>query len=203
MQLRINRIAGDETDRANLVVLQSELVRHQVNLRGLEDEQRKLIVRVSHAGVVRDVDRDLQAREWIDQATPIARVVGGGTAQVKCYVSEDDIWRIDAGAIATFIPEDPMMSKRHGRVVEVVQTGIGGIDLPYLATIYGGAVPSDRNAENEIKPRSGRHLVRVELDGPTVARAGRGTVHITSKRESIAASIWRRVLQVLVREGSA
>ena len=95
------------------------------------------------------------------------------------------------------------MAKRHGKVIDVVATGTKAIDLAYLASVYGGAVPSDRGPDNEIRPRSGRHLVRVKLDGPPMSRVVRGTLHISGKRESIAAAMWRRILQVLVRETSA
>lgn len=122
--------------------------------------------------------------------------------EVHGYVSENDVWRISAGGTATFVPEDPLMARRHGRVAEVVQTGMRTVDLPYLASIYGGSVASDKLSDNEIRPRSGHHQVRIELAGPAVDRTVRGTPHLSGARESIASALWRRILQVLVRESS-
>ena len=202
-RLRLDRIAGDEADRSNRIVLEGELVRHQTNLEGLKAEQSRLIVVSPHYGIARDVDRDLQAGEWIDEATPVARIVSSAASQIQGYVSEDSVWRITSGAGATFIPEDPMMARQHGIVTEVVPTGARSLELPYLASVYGGAIAADRNGDGEIKSRTGRHLVRVQMEGPAVRRAIRGTLHITGKRESIAVGMWRRALQVLVRESSA
>lgn len=202
-RIRLDRIAGDETDRSNRVVLQGELERHRTSLAGLKEEQRRLIVRAPHAGIVRDLDRELKAGEWLDNATPVARVVRNEGTLAQGYIAEDDIWRVAAGSHVRFVPEDPAMPARSGRIIEVVQTGSRTIDLPYLASVYGGAVPSDRSPENEIRPRSGRHLVRVGLDGGPVDRAVRGTLLLSGGRESIAAAMWRRILRVLVRESSA
>ena len=42
-------------------------------------------------------------------------------------------------------------------IFEIVRSGLRVVDLPYLASVYGGAVQSDRH-EEEIRPRSGQHL---------------------------------------------
>lgn len=199
LRLRLARIAGDETDRADRVVLEGELARHRANLAGLEAERQRLIVRAPHAGVARDVDRDLHAGEWIDDTVALTRIVQGAAAEARGYLMEDDLWRVEVGAQAVFVPEDPLMEKIEGKVAEVIGTGTRTIDLAYLASVYGGAVPSDRSTD-EIRPRSGRHLVRVKLDGLPARRVARGTLHLEARRESIAAAMWRRVLQVLVRE---
>jgi putative peptide zinc metalloprotease protein len=202
-QARLQRIAGDVTDRAERVVLEVELQRHRESMAGLEAELDRLVIRSPGAGVVRDLDRDLRPGEWIDDVTPIARVVGGGRQQVLGYVDEHDLWRIPLGAEAVFISEDPLASRRQGRVVEVAPAGARAVDHLILASVYGGAVPADRAPDGVIKPRSGQHQVRIEINGPVPERAERGMVHLSGARESIAAAIWRRLLQVLVRESSA
>lgn len=200
---RLNRIAGDAFDRSERVVIASELTRHRVHLEALIKEQSLLVVTAPHDGTLRDVDPDLKAGEWIDNLMVFGRVVRAGAAQVKGYVAEDDLWRVDLGAAVVFVPEDPQQARRRGRVTEVVRTGIRTVELAYLASAFGGSVASDRGPDNEIRPRSGWHLIRVALDGPPVERAVRGTLHVDGRAESFAATIWRRVLQVLVRESSA
>lgn len=202
VQSRLDRVAGDQLDRSVRMVLQGELERHRADLAGLREEQSRLVVRASHEGVIRDLDRDLAPGEWIGDTVPLARVVGRELAIARGYVSEDDVWRMQEGATVVFIPEDLLGERRTGRLVELVHSGIRVVDLPYLSSVYGGAVPSDRS-EQEIRPRSGRHAVRIALDGATVERVARGTLLVEAKPESIAAAVWRRVLQVLVRESNA
>ena len=122
---------------------------------------------------------------------------------VWAYISENDVWRIAVGASVTFVPDDPLGSTRTGNVMEISGIGARTIDQPSLASVYGGAIPSDRTQEGQIKPRSGQHLVKVNVDGPALNRTVRGMVHITGARESIATAIVRRLLQILVRESSA
>ncbi len=199
---RLDRIAGDEIDRSSAIVLQGELARHAEDLKGQQEEQARLVVRAPHDGIVRDWDRELEPGEWLSDTVPVGRVIGGNVAIARGYVSEDDVWRIEEGSSVKFIPEDPLGERRTGRLVELVQSGIRVVDLPYLASVYGGAVLSDRS-DREIRPRSGRHAVRIVLQGAPVDRVVRGTLHLEAKPESIAAAVWRRVLQVLVREISA
>jgi putative peptide zinc metalloprotease protein len=201
---RLQRIAGDEADLADRVVLEVELERNKARLAGLEAETARLEIRSPGDGIVRDLDQDLRPGEWIDETTPVARVVAGDTEQVVGYVDEDEVWRLSRGAAATFVPEDPTRPSRSGRVIDISPAGVRTIEQIYLASVYGGAVASDRTPEGEVKPRTGRHLVRVTLDGAQpLDRAERGTLHLTGARESIAAAMVRRILQVLVRELNA
>lgn len=202
VESRLSRVAGDEQDRSLRTVLEGELQRNRADLRGLHDEEQRLTVRAPHDGVVRDLDVDLMPAEWLSETMPILRVVTTSVTVARAYISEDDVWRIQAGGAVTFIPEDPLGTRRTGQIVDVVQSGIRMIDLPYLSSVYGGAVQSDRSG-SDIRPRSGRHAVRVAIEGAPVDQVARGTLHLTAKPESFAAAIWRRVLQVLVRESSA
>lgn len=201
--LRLARIAGDGADRTDRIVLERELARHRTKLAGLLAERAKLDVRSPQAGIARDVDRELRQGEWIDNVTRITRIVGTGPAEARGYVSEDEVWRILEGGDVTFVPEDPMGERLHGTLVEIVATGVRRIDLPYLASVYGGATPSDRLADNEIEPRAGQHLLRATLRHSRPQRAARGTLHLPARGESLAAAAWRRILQVLVRESAA
>lgn len=199
---RLERIAADTADRLDRNVLESQLSQFKTTLAGLEDEKKKLIVVAPHDGVVRDFDRDLQAGDWIDEVTPIARVVNSDETDARGYLKEDDIWRIAPGNAATFVPEYILDSQRKGYVMEIEQTRTRNIDLPYLASVYGGAIPSDREPDGELRPQSGRNLVRIKLDGVPVDQVARGTILISGKSESFASSVWRRILQVLVREST-
>ncbi len=197
---RLARIAGDPTDLSQRAVIEGELASHLQKLAGLKIERTQLTIRSPLDGVVRDVDRDLQSGQWVGPVAPIGRIVGLGAAEVQGYLHEDDLWRVEPGQKAVFIPEDPLLSRLPGRLKDVAPTGTGNIELTYLSSIYGGAVSSDRDENGFIRPRHGRYLVRVELAGKPLDRTVRGTIHLTGKPESLAAAFWRQVLQVLVRE---
>jgi putative peptide zinc metalloprotease protein len=203
VKLRLDRIAGDTVDRADALVLASELIRHRTQLEGLEAERRRLTLTAPHQGVARDVDRDLSAGVWINETGRLARVIGDGPAVVSGYVAEEDVGRILLSGLATFVPEDPTRALQTGRVVEVSAAGSRSLDLVYVASVYGGAVPTDRTPDGEIRPRSARHLVHVVIDAPSDSMAIRGTLHLPATPESLAAAVLRRIFQILIRESAA
>ena len=200
LEARRARIAGDQQDRLYSDVIMSELQGQRQKLSGLHREQDLLTIRAPFSGVITEVDDDIAAGQWIDHITPIARIVAPGAVQVRGYVDENDAWRLESDDHATFIPEDPLMSRQTARLKEISKAGAHRLDVPYLASLYGGDVASERNADGEIIPRSGQYLVRLAMNDTPWQRAVRGTVHLTGKPESFAAAVWRRVLQVVVRE---
>lgn len=200
LEARRARIAGDRRDRLKLDIILSELDAKKNKLDGLKRELNLLTLRAPFTGVIKDLDVDLTVGQWINQDTAIARLVAPGTLEARGYVDENDAWRLEQNDLATFIPEDPLVATRSARLVEVSKVGVNNLDLPYLASVYGGEVASELNADNEIVPRRGQYLVRLALDESGWERSLRGTVHLAGKPESFAAAAWRRVLQVIVRE---
>ncbi len=202
-RLRLERIVGDEADRSRRTVLERELLRNLSRISALEAEIRRLTVRAPFDGLLRDVDPDLQPGEWLDATSPIARVVAIGSPVGTGYLDEGQIWRIRAGAPAVFVPEDTLMASISGHVTDRAMTGSHSIDIAYLASVYGGAVPSDKAPDGEIRPRSGKHVIRVAFDAPPISRVSRGTLRLVGEKESFASMLWRQVLKVLVRESTA
>jgi putative peptide zinc metalloprotease protein len=203
IDLRLARIAADGVDRANRVVLEGERARDVATKAGLDAERTRLSVRAPGGGRVRDLDPELRPGMWVDETTPFARIVDISGRYARGYVRDDESWRIALGADAVFVPEDPTLPRGYGRVVEIADTGTRAVDVPYLASVNGGAIPADRAGTGDLTPRSGWRAMRVRMHGPAPARVMRGTLHITALRESFAAAAWRRLLRVLVRESGA
>ena len=199
-EARIARIPGDAADRAQLDVIEQGLATEQAKLRGFLEEKERMVIRAPFPGRLRDEQFALQPGQWINDARALARLVLNPGRQARGYVHEDDLWKIAMGQPAVFVPEDPLLAKRSGRLLEVAVAGSRTIDIAYLASVYGGAVPADRDEDGELRPRSGRYRVTVELEGAPLDRAVRGTLHLEGRPESLAAAFWRRLLQVLVRE---
>lgn len=202
---RLARIAADEKDRAEKIVLENEIRSQRERLRGLFEEQRRLTLTAPFSGTVRDTLDGLDNGDWIDTSTPIARVVSSDGLQITGYLHEDDAFRVAVDAPAVFIPEDPLLSRLEGHVRDIATTGSGTLEIPYLSSVYGGAVPSDRASDGEISARAGWFVIHAVPIAPVEhavygGRVVRGTLHVAGKPESLASAVWRRVLQVLVRE---
>ena len=200
LRARLARIAGDTKDRSEREIILSEIESKKEELDGLKDELERLTIRAPFAGTVRDIDPKLAKGQWTNHERPIVSVVAPQTFEATGYVDEDDLWRVEVGQDALFVPEDIQLSKQKGSLVEVARAGAQALEYPYLSSTYGGAIASETEEDGQIRPRSGYYLVRIAMNGKAPQHVARGTVHVTGKPESIAASAWRRILQVLVRE---
>lgn len=200
LEARQARIAGDIQDRLFSEVIASELSSKRQQLEGLRREQRLMMVRAPFTGTIKELDTDISAGQWIDHVTPIARIIAPGAVEARGYVDENNAWRLGEDNGALFVPEDALMEKTTGTLTEISKVGVDRLDLPYLASVFGGDVAAERNRDGTVVPRNGQYLVRLTLDNANWPRATRGTVHLSGKSESFAAAVWRRVLQVVVRE---
>lgn len=197
---QLRRIAGDDHDRSQKTVNETRLARYRQELDGLLEERRRLSLKAPYSGVVKDVLSGMNSGDWIDADTPLLRIVSKASTVVVGYVHEDDLWQLKPGQEGRFIPEDPLLAATSGRIKAIARAGSRELDIPYLSSVYGGAIPSDKDADGAIRPRSGRYLIEVSLERPLADRAVPGTLHLEGAPESFAVSAWRRVLQVLVRE---
>lgn len=199
-EARMARIPGDASDRGQREVILQTLVAERAKLQGFMKEKERMVIRAPFPGRLRDQQHALRPGEWVNEERPLARLVRNPGREAEGYVHEDDLWKLARGQSALFVPEDPLLAKRRGRLTEVAAAGSRTIDIAYLASVYGGAVPADRDEDGELRPRSGRYRIRVDLEGAPLDRAVRGTLHLEGRPESLAAAFWRRLLQVLVRE---
>ncbi|MEL6288021.1 MAG: site-2 protease family protein [Pseudomonadota bacterium] len=116
------------------------------------------------------------------------------------YVVEDHLARLRSAAQATFIPDDPTRPRRTARITEIDLAGAETLSVPYLASVHGGAIPSEVREDNQIRSRRSQFLLRFTADGAPPRYVSRGVLRIDAMPEPMASRIWRRVLQVLVRE---
>jgi putative peptide zinc metalloprotease protein len=126
---------------------------------------------------------------------------------VRGYVSEKDVARLDVTTMATFVPEQLDQPRLRVRIAHVAPVGAGGLDIPELASHYGGGVTTrvqQRPGEQrQLVATTGQFLVigtphRDAVDA--TPRLSRGVLMTGGRPESIMARTWRHVLKVLVRE---
>ena len=207
LKLRFARRAADTTDRAESLVLEDMIASLGTKLAGLEAEQRELRVVAPHAGVVAEIDSQLQAGRWLQRTDLIAVIRGGGERIARGYVAEEDVDRLDPAAPAHFVPEQWLRATLPVTLLPASPAAVASIDILELASPYGGAIA----ARPLQRAREGRLLVPVAgqtlVTGTIAAEAAgvswpvaRGTIIATGRAESFATRAWRQILKVLVRE---
>lgn len=152
-------------------------------------------------GTLLDMLRELAPGIWLAKGTPIGRIVSRDT-RVVAYVDQSDLPRVDIGASARFLPEDPSRPALDGRVAGIDGLGAERLTAPHFASAFGGEVATRYDSDTGIYvPLGAVYRVDVDLDAAApIDRPLRGILHIDAPPSSAADRLWRLVGSVLIRE---
>lgn len=206
VRMRLSRRASDAEDRSKSLILEQELRTLASALDGIKKERADLTIVAPQAGVVAEFNSAVHVGRAIGRSEFVALIRGNGALLARGYVAQDDVSRLGSGNSGRFVPDVPGLPTIPVRLREVAQAGAATIEMPELASQYGGAIA--------VRPRSGDHgsrrLVPVNASYlATMAVAGdaayppvsaRGVVVLDGDAQSIAGRAWRRIASVLVRE---
>lgn len=203
--IQYSRRMVDAADKSESLVLESSIRELRTRIAGLLRERGELIVRAPFAGHVVELNPELSPGRWLSPRDLLAIVAGGEGLVARGYASEADVGRITEGAAASFVPEHAGRAAVPLRVERIATAGAAQIDIPDLASIYGGKIGVTPDERRRLVPSSSNFLVTFKVDH--VERAPelsvRGVVVADGQAESAAGRLWRRALGVLLRESGA
>ena len=154
LSAQMDRAMSDAQDMSNRAVLERQLQGEREGLAGTEVRRAKLILRAPIAGKVVDITPDMHSGRWLGGAEVVARIVTPGRYDVQAYAAQGDVWRLENGASARFVPDDPAQGSRVAKLVETANSAAQRIDLPVLASINGGPIAVASQGDDKYKPRS-------------------------------------------------
>lgn len=164
-------------------------------------------IRAPRAGTVVELGANLHVGRILRRTDFIALIGPDSWLEAHGLISEDDIGRLDADAPALFVPENLEEPARIVAFGTVSFAGVTSIDIPDLASHYGGGIavrPIRREGEApSLVPVGGHYRVSARLAasaGEVRARTSRGTIVAKGRAQSVASRLLRQVLRVLVRE---
>ena len=134
----------------------------------------------------------------------VARVVGRERAELVALVESADRHRVEPGAAAWFLPEDPALPRLPAKVIAVEAVNLQILDQPYLASVYGGPVSVLADRRKELVPAATWYRVTLHFTAspvvPAPARVTRGTAQVDAETASLVTRLWRIAVMVAVRE---
>jgi putative peptide zinc metalloprotease protein len=202
LDFRLQRQAGYAEDRNQAQVLAESLRSKLVELDGVAEKQQRLVLRAPIDGVVVDPAESLYPGRWINEKLAVAYVVNARTALVEALAPVEHLGVLAVGQEARFIPNDVTRPTTRARVTEIRDVDEQDMSVPYLASIYGGAVPVRKDSHGRLQAEQSVYRVELEvLD--EVMRADQtvtGLIHVAGKPQSLAARVWDRVVAVMIRE---
>lgn len=205
VRARLARLTADDKDRENRVVSIGELSAHTEKLRGLLREKAELDVRSPIAGRIVELNPGLKSGRSINAKEMLALVSGEANFVGRGYVGESEIWRLGPGASGKVVPESAALNSYSAKVSEISPSGAATIDIPDLASIYGGKIAVQPDAQHRLIPVDAQYAVVLSVSGTELKSdlRFRGVALIDGTAESFAASMWRQVIKVFIREGGA
>lgn len=206
VRLRLARRASDAEERSNSLILEQELRTLTSALEGFKKERANLTITAPQAGVVAEFNSAIHIGRVIGRSEFVALIRGNETLLARGYVAQEDVPRLGSSNAGRFVPDVAGLPTVPVRLEQVAQAGAATIEMPELASQYGGAIA--------VRPRSGDHgskrLIPVNANylatmavTDTAAYppvSARGVVVLDGEAQSIAGRAWRRVASVLVRE---
>lgn len=198
------RMKGQSFDagQADMIeVGQKELEGAFASVDQINAQQALLSVRAPFSGEVVDVPPTLHEGEWLARREPLGVLIDPSSTRVEAFVSESDLSRLHPGAQAKFFPEngDPPIALE---VESISGASVSSLDVPELASIYGGGVAVRKEADNRLVPEASIYRVLLRPTDRTikVGRRLRGEVSIEADRTSVLGQVYRRAVAVLIRE---
>ena len=193
-------------DAARQAVAMQELRVANERRQALQQRLAQLQVSAPFDGVLADSATPLAEGEWLPAGEWLGTVIRGDTQRVEAFVNESDRERLQAGAQAWFLPEDPGRPRLRLEVEDIGQTAVRQLSaVPELASVYQGALAAQLDEQRVPVPERALYRIRLRpadnLNGELLS-ALRGTASIEADARSPLLQAGRQVLAVLIRESA-
>ncbi len=203
LDLQAGNAPFDAEQRRNWNVLQQQLSTVEAGSTTVAADNALHAPRASFAGVLHNLDPDLQPGDWLTHRELLGRLVGSGPLQVVTYVDEEDIHRIAIGDRAVFIAEGHDGPSLRLEVASIDKDASRSLGEPELASQFGGHVQV-REKNGVLYPERAQYRVVLKLtdEACTVCRqhSWRGQLSIAGQWEAPGLRLVRNALSVVWRE---
>lgn len=176
----------DDALQAMGPALKKQLAATREDIRSYRAQIARLTLRAPFAGRVAEVNPAVQPGTWLAAGTRLLQLVAAGRVRGDAFIGEDDVARVHAGQAVAFVAGSG--PTRRCRVSAVDRVNLATLDQPYVASVYGGDIPSVRAHGGALTPL--QPVYRVRFDGcgstPALPRQRPGHVVIAGARHSLA-----------------
>lgn len=200
VEAKLQRRASVVEDRAETLSLDTERKLLLDRLAGLERERRELVLTSPIAGVVRDLDPDLDPGRWVGRDAQIALITAPDSSVARGYIRDGAAQGVIAGAVGTFVPDSYFYAIAPVRVADIGYAAASRLDIAALSSVDGGPIPARPTPDHGSAPDFAVFPIRFSAEVGAPRTVTRGAVRVAGARESIVGGMLRQVARVLVRE---
>ncbi len=203
LRLQAKRIAASSEELSNIQIIVQQLQEKRSKLEGLYEKQNQFLIRAPIDGVIFDTQDSLHKNRWINPSLPLATIAQTDKPVIEGVVTEEVLARIEKLAPAKFIPDNPQLDSIWSFVLDIEMANLKTLELPALASIYGGKIPVHFNENQQLVPDKSAFKVRFSVsavEDVKVDQIIRGVVHVQGEAESFIKRFYKVIVSVLVRE---
>ena len=201
---QLNASGFDKETLEQRSVLNEQFKSAQEELIAFEKEKVRLKPFAPFSGQIVDVDPDLFLNEWLPKNTQLLSMIDPSSWVVDCYISEEDLKRIDLKNVGWFKPDAPGMSNYKLTVISIDREATKILNEGPLASYSGGDILV-RMQNNKAIPENAIYHVRLKVDHLSEKVSTgylRGHAVILAWPKSIMGDAIKKASANLIREAS-
>lgn len=195
-----------QDDAARQAVAHQELQVALERQQRLQERLAQLQITAPFNGLLVDLATPLSEGEWLPAGEWLGSLAQQDQLSVEAFVRETDRERLQLGAQAWFLPEDPSRNRLRLEIVDIEQTAVRQLSsAPELASVYQGSLASQLDQQQRPIPEQALYRIHLRALDPlatTQLIALRGTASMQGEARSLLLQAWRQVLAVLIRESA-
>lgn len=176
MRWQLQQQMFDERLQERGTTLQQRWQAAREELVGAQALVEQLQLRATFAARVVNFNPALQSGAWFARGERLLQLAGPQGVKVEAYVGEADLHRLEIGAPARFIADEPGLPGVACVLQGVDRIAVSALEYPALSSIYGGPIPASVDREGRVLPRDAYFRVRLQdcsgLAGTTHERTG-------------------------------
>lgn len=201
LSAQINRQASSLEERRLGATLNDEYTAEKMSLRAIDDALAQLTIYAPHDGIISDIPTELHRERYIRLTDRLMRVISPASQELLALPNEVDAVRVSQNAAFIFISDDASFAKVKGHLTALAPTSEAVISEPILTSISGGPLAVNEDKDGQLIANSPVFKVRGKPAQSVLSpRAQRGIVKIKARPQSPAATLWRSIVRVLIRE---
>ncbi len=184
-------------------MINNEIENTEQELKGLKTISDKLTVKAPFAGKIKMMDPNLDLGQWVNSRKMLALLADDDITILSGYIREIDMNKLSKMNKGVFYAEYSPFHKFDVILNTVEKTIADTLFWPELSSIQGGAIPSEKGVNGEIKtlPQYSVYPIEFKLgkdyqNAPLPNFVVRGTIIMSGDRQILANTLFKKAVSI-------
>ena len=164
IEIKINNALDLESNRSDLLRLKSERKKIENKIKNLSKIKSSLAIKAPFEGEITTFN-NIQKNQWLNEDTPILKLIDKRNYQVIAFVSEQDISFLDLTKEIRFTPSSTSHENMLAYISSISKSPISNFDMyPMVTSIFDGPIAASEAPSGGIQSEQAYYKVTLDLD---------------------------------------